>query len=59
MKRISQQPPEIQSMFNAIAPTYDRLNHLLSFGLDIRWRTKAIDLLKEKQGGTILDLAAG
>ena len=54
-----QQPEEIQTMFNDIAPTYDTLNHLLSFGLDIRWRKKAIQSLEEKQGGTFLDIAAG
>ncbi len=54
------QPPErIQFMFNEIAPTYDLLNHLLSFGLDIRWRKRAIRLLGDKKGGTILDIAAG
>ncbi len=54
------QPPEqIRSMFNEIAPTYDLLNHLLSFGLDIRWRRKAVAMLAEKKGGDILDIAAG
>jgi demethylmenaquinone methyltransferase/2-methoxy-6-polyprenyl-1,4-benzoquinol methylase len=52
-------PQEIQTMFNTIAPTYDRLNHLLSFGLDIGWRKKAIEFLEEKKGGRILDIAAG
>lgn len=52
-------PERVQLMFDAIAPTYDTLNHMLSFGLDIRWRTKAISLLKEKAGGTFLDIAAG
>jgi demethylmenaquinone methyltransferase/2-methoxy-6-polyprenyl-1,4-benzoquinol methylase len=54
-----QEPEKIQSMFNAIAPTYDLLNHLLSFGMDILWRKKAISLLEEKCGGTILDIASG
>src|ERR1700761_1136853 len=27
----------VRGLFNAIAPTYDRLNHLLSFGLDRYW----------------------
>lgn len=52
-------PVEIQRMFDAIAPTYDMLNHLLSFGLDVRWRKKAILYIEEKRGGTILDIAAG
>jgi demethylmenaquinone methyltransferase / 2-methoxy-6-polyprenyl-1,4-benzoquinol methylase len=54
-----QDPATIQSMFNAIAPTYDRLNHVLSFGMDFLWRRKAITMLEEKRGGDILDIAAG
>ncbi len=52
-------PPTVRSMFDAIAPTYDLLNHLMSFGLDIRWRRRAVGRLAEKRGGTFLDLAAG
>jgi demethylmenaquinone methyltransferase/2-methoxy-6-polyprenyl-1,4-benzoquinol methylase len=52
-------PSEVKAMFNAIAPTYDLLNHLLSLGLDIRWRKKALRLLEEKRGGIFLDIAAG
>ena len=55
----SQNPVEIRQMFNDIAPTYDRLNHLLSFGLDKRWRAKAISFLSEYRNGTFLDIAAG
>jgi demethylmenaquinone methyltransferase/2-methoxy-6-polyprenyl-1,4-benzoquinol methylase len=46
-------------MFDAIALTYDRLNHILSFGLDYGWRRKAISMLAEKRGGAFLDIAAG
>lgn len=49
----------IRKMFDAIAPTYDLLNHLISFGFDIRWRKHAISLLKEKSNGIFLDIAAG
>ena len=52
-------PTEVKAMFNAIAPTYDLLNHFLSLGLDIRWRKKALRLLEEKRGGVFLDIAAG
>ena len=55
----TEHPATIQQMFNAIAPTYDLLNHLLSFGLDIHWRRRAVRLLSEKRGGTILDIATG
>ena len=54
-----QDPRRIKEMFDAIAPTYDRLNRMLSFGLDIRWRRKAVSFLAEKKGGKILDIAAG
>ena len=56
---IPPKPLEIQKMFNAIAPTYDTLNHILSFGLDIRWRRRAISFLNTKHRGTFLDIAAG
>jgi demethylmenaquinone methyltransferase/2-methoxy-6-polyprenyl-1,4-benzoquinol methylase len=46
-------------MFNAISPQYDFLNHLLSGGIDIIWRKKAIKLLQNKGIKTILDIATG
>lgn len=54
-----QNPERIRQMFDAIAPTYDLLNRVLSLGLDIRWRRKAVSFLVGKRGGTILDIAAG
>ena len=33
---------QVEQMFDHIAPTYDRLNHLMSMGIDRRWRKKAI-----------------
>ena len=35
----------VRAMFSAIAPTYDRLNRLLSLRLDLRWRRYAVDRL--------------
>jgi demethylmenaquinone methyltransferase/2-methoxy-6-polyprenyl-1,4-benzoquinol methylase len=52
-------PSNIKAMFDAIATTYDVLNHLLSFGLDVRWRRRAVRLLAGMQHGRILDIAAG
>jgi ubiquinone/menaquinone biosynthesis methyltransferase len=49
-------------MFDRIAPTYDVLNKVMSFGIDKRWRTKAIALLGKGDGGAVgpvLDLCAG
>lgn len=50
---------QVETMFNRIAPTYDRLNHSLSLGIDRRWRSKAIDALKPFAPQTILDVATG
>lgn len=54
---------EVRRMFSAIAPTYDRLNRLLSFGADRYWRRAAVRALLEalegREGGDLLDLATG
>ncbi len=46
-------------MFDNISPKYDFLNRLLSFGVDVYWRKRAIRLLKPYQPKTILDIATG
>ncbi len=46
-------------MFDAIAPTYDRLNHLLSFGIDHSWRKRVCERLPPKSGIRLLDMATG
>jgi demethylmenaquinone methyltransferase/2-methoxy-6-polyprenyl-1,4-benzoquinol methylase len=46
-------------MFDAIAGRYDLLNHLLSAGLDKRWRQRAIDELQLTGRETVLDLCTG
>src|SRR5262249_50406068 len=58
-RTIAQDPGQIKAMFNDIAPTYDLLNRLLSFGMDSGWRRKAIAHLKRYQNGTFLDIASG
>ncbi|MBI5020594.1 MAG: bifunctional demethylmenaquinone methyltransferase/2-methoxy-6-polyprenyl-1,4-benzoquinol methylase UbiE [Ignavibacteriales bacterium] len=49
----------IRKMFDGIAPTYDLLNRLISFGLDRNWRKRAVIIFKEKINGDFLDIAAG
>ncbi len=46
-------------MFDAIAGRYDLLNHLLSAGLDRRWRTHAVRTLQLTGVETVLDLCTG
>jgi demethylmenaquinone methyltransferase/2-methoxy-6-polyprenyl-1,4-benzoquinol methylase len=46
-------------MFDAIAGRYDLLNHLLSAGLDKKWRKRAVDVLQLTGRETVLDLCTG
>ncbi len=50
---------QVEKMFDNIAPAYDSLNHLLSLGIDKRWRKKAIALLKPYRPQHIMDVATG
>jgi demethylmenaquinone methyltransferase / 2-methoxy-6-polyprenyl-1,4-benzoquinol methylase len=52
-------PDRIAGMFDAIAPRYDLLNHLLSAGIDRRWRAAAIKALKLTGHETLLDVCCG
>jgi demethylmenaquinone methyltransferase/2-methoxy-6-polyprenyl-1,4-benzoquinol methylase len=51
----------VRAMFAAIAPTYDRLNRILSLRLDVRWRKQAVAQLgwERASEGIYLDLCAG
>lgn len=46
-------------MFDRIAPRYDLLNRLLSFGQDIYWRNKTAAFLPDNDNIKLLDLATG
>lgn len=52
----------VRTLFNTIAPTYDRLNHLLSFGLDrVWWRrtAKVFESVLARPEAQILDICCG
>lgn len=49
----------VATMFNRIAPTYDALNHLLSFHIDKRWRRRTARNVGKTHPACILDLATG
>jgi demethylmenaquinone methyltransferase/2-methoxy-6-polyprenyl-1,4-benzoquinol methylase len=52
----------VQSLFNTIAPTYDRLNHLLSFGLDRLWWRSAARSFRDvlaRPEAKIVDICCG
>ena len=54
-----QKKEQVEEMFDSIAPTYDRLNRLLSMRIDKQWRKNVISLLKKQQPNSILDIATG
>ena len=51
----------VRNLFTAIAPTYDRLNHIISFQFDRGWRRRAVARLNwtRRPEGIYLDLCAG
>ena len=50
---------QVEHLFDSIAPTYDALNHTLSFGFDRAWRRKAVKAVAKYQPETVLDVATG
>jgi demethylmenaquinone methyltransferase/2-methoxy-6-polyprenyl-1,4-benzoquinol methylase len=50
---------QVTQMFDAISGNYDGLNRVISFGIDIKWRKKVVNLVKESKPDTILDIATG
>ena len=56
---LNKSPERIAGMFDAIAGNYDFLNHLLSAGIDKRWRRTAIASLGLTGRERVLDLCTG
>jgi demethylmenaquinone methyltransferase / 2-methoxy-6-polyprenyl-1,4-benzoquinol methylase len=50
---------QVRAMFDRIAGVYDRLNTVMTAGLDRRWRQRAADLAAVEPGGRALDVATG
>ena len=50
---------QVTQMFDTIAPTYDRLNRIISLGIDISWRRYAARQLKRLNPRVVVDLATG
>lgn len=49
----------VQQMFSQIAPFYDFMNKIMSFGLDQRWRNAAIDKVNIQQNDIVGDFCCG
>ncbi|WP_242091793.1 bifunctional demethylmenaquinone methyltransferase/2-methoxy-6-polyprenyl-1,4-benzoquinol methylase UbiE [Aestuariivivens sediminicola] len=50
---------QVKKMFDNISGDYDGLNRVISFGTDVKWRNKVVNLLKRNHPETILDIATG
>lgn len=56
---MDKRPSLIGKMFDRIAPTYDRLNAILSFSLHKAWKKEAIRTLEIRRDNLVLDIASG
>jgi len=50
---------QVERMFDNIAPKYDLLNRVLSLGIDVWWRKRALSYLREEKPQVLLDVATG
>ena len=56
---LSPKSDHIHRMFTAVPPRYDLINHIMTFGQDIRWRRLAAKACLEKKPQRVLDLGCG
>ncbi len=50
---------QVTNIFNTIAGSYDKLNHILSLNIDKIWRKRAIKIVKQTAPKNLLDVACG
>lgn len=50
---------QVATMFDNISANYDGLNRVISFGIDISWRKKVVQLVSKNNPKQILDIATG
>jgi len=50
---------QVTEMFDTISGNYDGLNRVISFGIDVKWRKKVVNLVKKINPDKILDVATG
>ena len=50
---------QVTQMFDTISKEYDGLNRVISFGIDVKWRNKVVDIIIKTKASTILDIATG
>ena len=50
---------QVAQMFDTISGNYDNLNRVISFGIDIKWRKKVLQIVSQSNPKIILDIATG
>lgn len=50
---------QVTQMFDNISKEYDGLNRVISFGIDIKWRNKVVDIIAKTKPISVLDIATG
>lgn len=50
---------QVEEMFDNIAPSYDKLNHIMSFNLDRIWRRRVMRIVRRSRALKIMDVATG
>jgi demethylmenaquinone methyltransferase/2-methoxy-6-polyprenyl-1,4-benzoquinol methylase len=50
---------QVAKMFDTISGNYDSLNRVISFGIDVKWRKKVLQLVAETNPENVLDIATG
>ncbi|MBO7263047.1 MAG: bifunctional demethylmenaquinone methyltransferase/2-methoxy-6-polyprenyl-1,4-benzoquinol methylase UbiE [Alistipes sp.] len=50
---------QVEQMFDNIAPTYDKLNHIMSLNIDRVWRRRVMRIVRRSKAHKIMDVATG
>jgi demethylmenaquinone methyltransferase/2-methoxy-6-polyprenyl-1,4-benzoquinol methylase len=50
---------QVTQMFDTISKEYDGLNRVISFGIDIKWRKKVVNIVGKQNPDSVLDIATG
>ena len=50
---------QVEEMFDNIAPTYDKLNHIMSLNIDRMWRSRVVRIVKRSKPQRVMDVATG
>ena len=56
---MSVQPEQVREMFDRISPSYDRMNRVMSLGMDGRWRAAAVRAARLEPDDAVLDVCCG